>query len=111
MVDFCFARTILWMKGDIKMLEAIPSPEEMAQLIGENRLQLWYKLCAMVIFGKAERDKFEQNRNHFSLEEQNVYDAAKTYHDGIWMMFFMEDTNLFEDVTQLLAIKRRPNRK
>lgn len=137
------------------MLEAIPSPEEMAQLIGENRLQLWYKLCAMiddlydvdrtwnsggkawkyeykyrrggktlcalyvredcfgfmVIFGKAERDKFEQNRNYFSLEAQNVYDAAKTYHDGKWMMFFMEDTNLFEDVTKLLAIKRRPNRK
>lgn len=137
------------------MLEKIPSPEEMTKLIGENRLQVWYKLCAMIddlydmdrtwnsggkawkyeykyrrggktlcalyvredcfgfmlIFGKAEREKFEQNRNLFSPEVQRVYDSATTYHDGKWMMFLMEDTAFFEDFTKLLAIKRRPNRK
>lgn len=137
------------------MLEKVPSSDEMIQLIGENRLQVWYKLCVMiddlyemdrtwnsegkawkyeykyrrggktlcalyvredcfgfmVIFGKFEREKFEQNRNHFSLEAQRVYDAATTYHDGKWMMFLIEDTSFFDDIPKLLAIKRRPNRK
>ncbi len=36
----------------------------------------------MVIFGKAEREKFEQAREAFPLEIQAAYDKARTYHDG-----------------------------
>ena len=36
----------------------------------------------MVILGKAEREKFEQDRANFSDSIVQAYDAATTYHDG-----------------------------
>ena len=65
----------------------------------------------MVILGKDERLKFEENRENYSKEVQKAYDEAKTYHDGTWIMFLPEDTALFDDFIRLLSIKRKPNRK
>lgn len=65
----------------------------------------------MIIFGKDERAKVEAVREKLSKEVQVVYDEAKTYHDGKWVMFEPVDTSMFDDFIQLLAIKRRPNRK
>lgn len=65
----------------------------------------------MIIFGKEERSKFEQDRENYSEEVQRVYDAAQTYHDGKWILFTPKDASLFEDFFRLLKIKRRPNRK
>ena len=65
----------------------------------------------MVIFGKDERQKFEQDREDYAEEIQRVYDEAQTYHDGKWMMFEPVDTSLFDDFIRLLGIKRKPNRK
>ena len=65
----------------------------------------------MIIFGKEERSKFEQDRENYSEEVQRVYDAAQTYHDGKWILFTPKDASLFEDFFRLLKIKRKPNRK
>lgn len=65
----------------------------------------------MIIFGKAERLKFESDRENYSKEVQKIYDEAQTYHDGKWMMFEPSDTSLFSDFTELLKIKRKPNKK
>lgn len=65
----------------------------------------------MIILGKDERSKFEADREQYSREVQEAYDAAKTYHDGKWIMFEPVDTSLFHDFMGLLRIKRRPNRK
>ena len=65
----------------------------------------------MIIFGKHEREKFEQMRGDFSEKVQNIYDEAKTYHDGKWVMFEPVEPELFEDFMKRLAIKRRGNRK
>lgn len=65
----------------------------------------------MIILGKAEREKFEGQRQTFSAGVQKIYDDSQTYHDGKWMMFLPEDTAMFEDYIRLLHIKRRPNRK
>lgn len=65
----------------------------------------------LVILGKAEREKFETCRLEFSNETQKLYDDAKTYNDGKWMMFLPKDTDLLEDYIKLLKIKRKPNRK
>ncbi|OUO58558.1 hypothetical protein B5F74_10295 [Collinsella sp. An271] len=65
----------------------------------------------MVILGKAEREKFEALRGGFSPQIWAVYDAARTYHDGKWIMFEPTDESLFDDFMRLLAIKRRLNRK
>ena len=65
----------------------------------------------MVILGKDERLKFEQDRKNYAKEVQRIYDETRSYHDGKWMMFEPVDTSLFEDFIRLLCIKRKPNRK
>ena len=65
----------------------------------------------MVILGKDERTKFEAGRNNYSELVQKIYDETKTNHDGKWLMFEPVDTSLFGDFMQILAIKRKPNRK
>ncbi|MEA4816079.1 MAG: DUF3788 domain-containing protein [Lachnospiraceae bacterium] len=69
--------------------------------------------CAgfMIIFGKDEREKFEGNRRNYSEEVRQIYDMAKTYHDGKWIMFELNDASMPEDFKKLLATKRKPNRK
>ena len=64
----------------------------------------------MIIFGKEERFKFEQDRENHAAEVQRIYEEAQTYHDGKWMMFEPTDASLFEDFSKLLRIKRKPNR-
>ena len=65
----------------------------------------------MLIFGKEERAKFEADREKYSVPVCQIYDEAKTYHDGKWVMFELVDTSLFDDMRNLLAIKRKPNKK
>ena len=65
----------------------------------------------MVILGKDERSRFEADRESYSKEVQEKYDASKTYHDGKWIMFEPTDTSLIPDFMKLLRIKRKPNRK
>lgn len=65
----------------------------------------------MVILGKDERLKFEADRENYTEGVQALYDGARTYHDGKWIMFEPTDTSLFGDFIRLLGIKRRPNRK
>jgi hypothetical protein len=65
----------------------------------------------MVIFGKNEREKFEEDKQNYSIEVQKIYNEAKTYHDGKWMMFELTDASLITDMEKLLRIKRKPNKK
>ena len=65
----------------------------------------------MIILGKDERLKFEQDRENYSKEVQKIYDETQNYHDGKWLMFEPIDTSLFDDFVKLLKIKRKPNRK
>lgn len=64
----------------------------------------------MVIFGKEERAKFEAERENYSQQFQMVYDEAKTYHDGKWVMFHPVDASLLDDFARCLSIKRKPNK-
>lgn len=65
----------------------------------------------MIILGKDERLQFEKDKESYSREVQRIYDEAKTYHDGKWLMFEPVDITLFDDFIRLLRIKRKPNRK
>lgn len=65
----------------------------------------------MVIFGAAERERFEKRRMEFSSGVQKSYDEAETYRDGKWVMFLPGDTSGIDDFVKLLEIKRKPNRK
>jgi hypothetical protein len=64
-----------------------------------------------IIFGKAERNKFETRRSEFPVWIQEEYDKAQTYHDGKWMLIRVEDMPALEVVKKMLLIKKNPNRK
>ena len=65
----------------------------------------------LVIFGKAEREKFEAQRNEFPQAIQDIYDNSKTYHDGKWMTVPVADLETLDAVKQMIMIKKKPNRK
>ena len=64
----------------------------------------------LVILGKDERLKFEQDRESYAEDVRRIYEESRTYHGGKWLMFKPADTSLFDDLMRLLRIKRRPNR-
>jgi len=66
---------------------------------------------AYVVLGKAEREKFNQQRDAFSETICKAYDEAETYHDGKWLGFDIYDETLVEYIIQLVNLKRKPNRK
>lgn len=65
----------------------------------------------LVIFGKAERAKVEAIWESLSPAVRAQYEAAQTYHDGKWVMFYPASADSFDEYLRLLALKRKPNRK
>ena len=113
-----------------QLCDGIDEKYEMEHLSSEGHKEWKYEykfrrggktLCALyaaenrigfqVIFGKAERERFEAVRESFPGQIQTAYDNARTYHDGKWVMFEIENADLLSDYVRLLAIKRKPNRK
>jgi len=66
---------------------------------------------ACVVFGKDEREKFEEQRESFGETICKEYDETEIYHDGKWLGFNVHNDLLIDDIIRLLHIKRRPNRK
>lgn len=105
----------------------------MKDLVGKSLWEIWEKLCALIDEkydmdclwnngGKAWTYEYKYRRGgktlcalyareNYSKEVQRIYDEAKTYYDGKWIMFEPIDTSLFDDFIRLLGIKRKPNRK
>ncbi|MGN1135782.1 MAG: DUF3788 domain-containing protein [Oscillospiraceae bacterium] len=65
----------------------------------------------LIIFGKTEREKFESQRNAFSEQILELYDTTETYHDGKWLWIPIDDNLSFDDILNMLKMKRKPNRK
>jgi hypothetical protein len=64
-----------------------------------------------IIYGKAEREKFEMQRDKFPKYILEVYDKAHTYHDGKWMLISVKNLAELETVKKMILIKKNPNRK
>ena len=65
----------------------------------------------LITYGKAEQEKFESIRDSLSVSVQEVYDGTKSYHDGKWLWFPLNNTLSADDLIAMLKLKRRPNRK
>ena len=66
---------------------------------------------ALIIFGKKEREKFEESGDMFSDYINGFYTNSKTYHDGKWMFIDVVDTAYVTDIISLINIKKKPNNK
>ena len=60
---------------------------------------------------KTREKNLKQNVIIILNKLQKIYDEAKTYRDGKWIMFEPTDTLMFQDFIKLLGIKRKPNKK
>lgn len=65
----------------------------------------------LIIFGKAEREKFEAQQADFPAAFCEFYHACRTYHDGKWMFCDVRADGDVDMLMRLLHIKKRPNRK
>ena len=65
----------------------------------------------LLIFGKAERQQFEERRNEFPQRIQEIYDSSKTHRDGKRMVIPVADGETLEAVKRLVLMKKKPNRK
>jgi hypothetical protein len=100
---------ILWNKGGktgVYELKYRKSSKTLCALYPKER-----GLCILIIFGKAERDKFENSREEFSEYINSFYDNTKQYHDGKWLYIDRVDDEIAKDIEKLLLIKKRPNKK
>ena len=68
-------------------------------------------IITLIIFGKYEREQFEQVQDTFSEFIQNYYSTSRTYHDGKWMYINLQDDSYLNDVIRLIEIKKKPNSK
>jgi len=66
------------------------------------------RLSAIVVMGRAEREKFEERRYAWRPELVTLYDNAKTYIDGKWLTLPISDGSDLQDVKDLLLMKRPP---
>ena len=64
-----------------------------------------------IILGKAEREKYENMKSEFPVEIQELYDGARTLHDGKWLFIRVDNLQILEAVKKLILIKKNPNRK
>lgn len=65
----------------------------------------------LIIFGKAEREKFEKSRHEFTQYIRSFYDNTHQYHDGKWLYLDYDSDLSIEDIKKLILIKKKPNRK
>jgi hypothetical protein len=65
----------------------------------------------LIIFGKAEREKFEDSRQEFTQYIKDFYDNTHQYHDGKWLYLDYNSDLSIEDIKKLIIIKKKPDRK
>ena len=65
----------------------------------------------LIIYGKAEREKFEKIKECVSKQLQEIYEKAEILHDGKWLWISLNNEASVADIIEMLKIKRRPNRK
>lgn len=64
-----------------------------------------------IIYGKAEREKFEARLGEFPETIQDLYKKSDALHDGLWMLIRVDNLEMLEAVKQMIMIKKNPNRK
>ena len=67
------------------------------------------RFSAIVVMGRAEREKFEERRYAWRPPLVKLYDEAKAYLDGKWLTVAVASKDDLDEVMELLAMKRPPS--
>ncbi len=66
------------------------------------------RFLILIVFGAEERLKIETIRHEISSGTMRLYDGARTYHDGKWLLLDVSSETVLSDIEKLLTVKRRP---
>jgi len=115
MLDKVSEETMCFMRGRYALDEVGNGKDELKFRRGGKTVLTIYihddRFEFLVILGRAEREKFELERDNFPAGIRDIYDNSRTYHDGKWMWIPVTDLDTLEAVKRLIMIKKRPNRK
>lgn len=64
----------------------------------------------LIVFGKKEIDRFIERESEFTRPIIEIFYQTNQLHDGKWLWIRVTDMNFYEDIKQLLAIKRKPKK-
>lgn len=107
--------TMKFMRGKYRLDEIGDGKDELKFKQGAKTILTIYihedKYTFLVIFGKKEREIFEERRGEFSQYICAYYDNSTTYHDGKWMFIDVTTLEQLEEIKKLVQIKKKPNRK
>jgi hypothetical protein len=62
----------------------------------------------LIVYGKKEIEKFIAQESSFSSEIVDIFRNTEKLHDGKWLWIRVTDSSFIEDLTKLIAIKRKP---
>ena len=106
---------MVFMRGKYRLDEVGDGKDELKFKSGQKTILTVYlrddRFTFLIIFGKKEREVFEEQKEMFSPFICDCYDKAKTYHDGKWMFIDVITLDQLEEVKKLIQIKKKPNRK
>ena len=107
--------TMVFMRGRYRLDEIGDGKDELKFKQGKNTILTVYirddRFTFLIIFGKKERQRFEEIRSEFSPYILDHYDGARTYHDGKWMFIDVTGLEQLDEIKKLVQIKKKPNRK
>ncbi len=66
------------------------------------------RFSVVIVFGSAERDKFEERRYTWRPRLVDLYDQAKSYPDGKFLTLPVSTADDLQEVMDLLTMKRPP---
>ncbi len=67
------------------------------------------KFLVLIVFGREERKKAGGILGGLSPAVRTLYERAKTYHDGKWVLIPVGQNQTLADIRKLLAVKRHPS--
>lgn len=68
-------------------------------------------ITVLLIFGKSELEKIHNKREIFSQDLYERIENTKQYHDGKWLWLRVENDNYLNDITELIKVKRKPDKE
>lgn len=114
-LDILSHEIMVYMRGKYCLDEIGDSKDELKFKQGKKTILTVYirddRYTFLIIFGKKERECFEKQKNVFSKYICDIYENSKTYHDGKWMFIDIFTLEQFEEVKELIQIKKKPKPK
>jgi hypothetical protein len=68
-------------------------------------------ITVLLIFGKSELEKIHNKKKIFSQDLYEKIENTKQYHDGKWLWLRVENDSYLKDITELIKIKRKPDKE